>query len=616
MKTDTIVFQSVGHRVTIGCCVIALGIAFLFSSGGSIAQAHEEAGTGGPVVDWVDEESGLTYAHYATHDALIESGSHGHTAHWSLLDSIPPTGPVVVKYFVDTSHDSLSGAQVDRINDAANVWSNTGANLTLQRVFSDAEADIHVHETDVSGLGLASFSYQNHSAIGYSDGHPHHKLSSGNLTLSMDARGDWWTEPGGIPSGFFDSNRYDYMSVAIQEFGHLLGLDHNPDGNSPMNGSLPPKTGRRTLQGHDLDSIRHLYPAAEVVVTLPPTIGLVPTSSSASSEFDGSFAVGNLHDGSVTATSIGTADFQENQYAGAGDGPHVIVYDMDSSVDFDGIYYAQRLGGDPATDKVTSIEFWATNTNPGSAGTGMSILGTAVDNILSVTNTANNNMTEYGLGETLSGQYVVMRITGNGGNPGGSELQLRAATLPPTIGLVPTSSSASSEFDGSFAVGNLHDGSVTATSIGTADFQENQYAGAGDGPHVIVYDMDSSVDFDGIYYAQRLGGDPATDKVTSIEFWVTNTNPGSAGTGMSILSTAVDNILSVTNTANNNMTEYGLGETLSGQYVVMRITGNGGNPGGSELQLRAGIIPEPSTAMMALLGLTSLIAFSRRRRVL
>ncbi len=67
---------------------------------------------------------------------------------------------------------------------------------------------------------------------------------------------------GGIGGGSLD-----FLTVAIQEFGHLLGLEHNDSGGphpdfalSPMNGILPSGTAtRRALVASDTAAIVHLY---------------------------------------------------------------------------------------------------------------------------------------------------------------------------------------------------------------------------------------------------------------------------------------------------------------------------------------------------------------------
>ena len=249
--------------------------------------------------------------------------------------------------------------------------------------------------------------------------------------------------------------------------------------------------------------------------------------------------------------------------------------------------YTQRNDvGTPGLDSVETIELFFSND-----GNFAATADVTINNVAQDLNTQN-----YALASATTTQYVRFQITGSQGNIGGAEVSFYDGVpgdnpdpVDPTgfLGRDPTSSSASSFHSAPYVVGNLYDGNIGSASIGTPDNQGAQYAGNGAGPHVIVYDMGASVDFDGIYYAQRLGDNPATDKVTSMQFWVTDTNPGAASTGMAILGSAVDRTLSITNTADSNLTEYGLGVTLSGRYVVMRLTGNGGNPGGSELWLRS-----------------------------
>ena len=149
----------------------------------------------------------------------------------------------------------------------------------------------------------------------------------------------------------------------------------------------------------------------------------------------------------------------------------------------------------------------------------------------------------------------------------------------------PISATASTEFNATYAIENLYDGNPTGVDIGTTNNLGNQYAGIGTGPHVVVYDMGAAMDFDRVFYAQR-PATPPVDKVQQIEFWVTDTDPGAASTTMPILSGAADYDLTGLN-EDNNLNEYAFGATLSGRYVVMRlstVTGTA-NTGGSELIL-------------------------------
>ncbi len=84
--------------------------------------------------------------------------------------------------------------------------------------------------------------------------------------------GTWYSGPaGGIGGG-----ELDFLTVAIQEFGHHLGLEHNDAGHgdfgsSPMNGVLPFGTAtRRALVATDTAATIHLYG----VVPEPSTFAL------------------------------------------------------------------------------------------------------------------------------------------------------------------------------------------------------------------------------------------------------------------------------------------------------------------------------------------------------
>ena len=242
------------------------------------------------IIDFVDEELGIAKAHFGSHDLLITSGDHGHPAHWSWVDPTPPSSLTTVTYFVH-SHggvNALSVDQIARISDAAEVWNTSGALVALSEVASDSIADVHVHGDGASGcgggaIGCAEFTYfLAHNPLGYTDGHPQHEMASNQgftQELTMLRRTDWYT--GSDPSGIGGSE-LDYMSVAIQEFGHHLGLSHNDSTTghplaefniSPMNGVLQFGVTRRVLQSSDIDAITHLYGAAEPIPE-PTTIAL------------------------------------------------------------------------------------------------------------------------------------------------------------------------------------------------------------------------------------------------------------------------------------------------------------------------------------------------------
>ena len=97
----------------------------------------------------------------------------------------------------------------------------------------------------------------------------------------------------------------------------------------------------------------------------------------------------------------------------------------------------------------------------------------------------------------------------------------------------PVSSSGSSS---NSLVPNFYDGTETLASVGTTNLRGNAYSGVGvdsDGvsgtnAHIVVYDMGQVVSFDGFVHAQRKAD--GVDDVASIDFWVTNSNPGDAST--------------------------------------------------------------------------------------
>ncbi len=96
----------------------------------------------------------------------------------------------------------------------------------------------------------------------------------------------------------------------------------------------------------------------------------------------------------------------------------------------------------------------------------------------------------------------------------------------------PVKASASSEYDERFVVGHLFDGKATLADVGTGTKIGSGYAGKGPGPHVVIYDMGAPVVFNRVFYAQRPN---PCDQVTTIEFWVTDADPGAASTTLPLL---------------------------------------------------------------------------------
>ena len=159
----------------------------------------------------------------------------------------------------------------------------------------------------------------------------------------------------------------------------------------------------------------------------------------------------------------------------------------------------------------------------------------------------------------------------------------------------PTAITASTFFDASFGPEFLFDADPTLDDFENTDFDPiGQYAGVGEGPHVLVLDYGEPVDFNGIAYSQRLGGIIEADKVPAIEFWASNTDPGTAAIDLPILSDPAQSMTDLVITDTTPLLRYyPLNSILSGRYVIMRLAAGTFNPGGSELQLTLVGTPEP-----------------------
>lgn len=167
----------------------------------------------------------------------------------------------------------------------------------------------------------------------------------------------------------------------------------------------------------------------------------------------------------------------------------------------------------------------------------------------------------------------------------------------------PDTVTASSEFSGSFAVGNMFNNSVSESDIDTTTYSKSggeAYAGSGTGPHDVWMDFSSSISTDGFAYAAR-----SAQGISSIEFFFRDSasyngvDLGTLTADVTVSSIVDDDVLN----------GYALGATYSGQYVGMRVNGSNGNPGGNEFRFTA--VPEPSS--LALLGLGGLCVLRRRR---
>lgn len=344
------------------------------------------------------------------------------------------------------------------------------------------------------------------------------------------------------------------------------------------------------------------YPTLLPTPALPvPTSTVIlpdPVTITASSEFSSHFAATKLIDSSVTLPDVGTTNNQGGEYAGQGAGAHVVVYEYDSTVVFNTLYYAQRAGG---CDKVIRIKIWVYDNYPGDAIS----LKNNVDEPDAIVDNLNlapgSTLTEYYTGRPLlSGRYIVMELLGPQCNPGGKVLKLgyqTGMTLPPTPSPTtlsqvtsplmlhdPISITASSEHSSPYVATKLIDTIVTLADVGTMNNQGGEWAGAGGGAHVVVYQYDSMISFNTLYFAQRAGG---CDKMKYIRIWLYDSDPGDP---ISLKENPIAPVVILDDlnmvAGDSTLTEYYVGKPLlSARFVVMEFYGPMCNPGGKVLKL-------------------------------
>ncbi|QTN32338.1 Ig-like domain-containing protein [Akkermansiaceae bacterium] len=236
----------------------------------------------------------------------------------------------------------------------------------------------------------------------------------------------------------------------------------------------------------------------------------------------------------------------------------------------EGVSLAKTSG--PGSVTITPVDIQSTNASgqatfavrSGMAGTGVFTATSITDGIV-ITQTASVAFTQAGA------IYLV-------------------ALLPDPVSATSSSSTGT--------IANFYNGSETLANVGTTANRGSMFAAVGtdsDGvsgtfAHTVVYDMGQTISFDGFVHAQRKAD--GFDDVSSIDFWVTNNNPGNASTAipLAIFSTQPVPDASVNLTRNSAvLNEYLLpGGTLSGRYVVMRLNSartSGANPGGYTLLL-------------------------------
>jgi hypothetical protein len=87
--------------------------------------------------------------------------------------------------------------------------------------------------------------------------------------IALDASRDWTTDPAEIV--------VDLQSVALHEFGHMLGLAHSADSNAVMFGTYSRRTNKRDLTTDDLAGLVTIYGAALAEPTPAETPTAAPT---------------------------------------------------------------------------------------------------------------------------------------------------------------------------------------------------------------------------------------------------------------------------------------------------------------------------------------------------
>ena len=149
---------------------------------------------------------------------------------------------------------------------------------------------------------------------------------------------------------------------------------------------------------------------------------------------------------------------------------------------------------------------------------------------------------------------------------------------------IPSITFTSSTFSGSYPSAFLFDGNPT---VGSDSSLGGQWAGRGVGPIHVDLDFGITVTTDCFGYAQRQGGNPSLDKTIKFELFFSDT----PGTFQPSPDVTIDSGI---NTANDDFTLYPLGANHSGRHLRFRVTGNGGNVGGSELRFYQAAVGQPA----------------------
>jgi len=204
----------------------------------------------------------------------------GHHMSWFGLDEDLSTPDIVdvsysfnwsaaIQAFFGGIGDSSSADQKARMADAFAAWGAATPGLNFFEVAGvgtiSAGTAANFNGTGFPGaLGLGGGLGSVHTAAA-------HNLINA-FAIQNNGAVPWNNLAGAPPAG-----QWDYLTVATQEVGHAIGLGHNPDATSVMNGSLPPGV-RRSINGDDSASVNFLYPrGADGTVPEPGTLLLLAT---------------------------------------------------------------------------------------------------------------------------------------------------------------------------------------------------------------------------------------------------------------------------------------------------------------------------------------------------
>ena len=154
-----------------------------------------------------------------------------------------------------------------------------------------------------------------------------------------------------------------------------------------------------------------------------------------------------------------------------------------------------------------------------------------------------------------------------------------------------------------------------AAAGGTSDDNNNSITDGNENVYV-SFSLDAIYALSSFGFSQRIGqgGNIELDKTQSISFWFSDTqsfDPSDPSRNPDFISPQL-------HTSVGYFKEYNITGNQHGRYVLMKFNPHAqqlGNIGGTEFRISGGVIavPEPGSAL--LLGLSSLLAFRRRRCV-